>query len=677
MIVVTLAVSGSTFVLAQASRQAELEFKAAQHKQDVEGDLKGAIVAYEKIARGKDRALAAKAYLQIAECYRLMNDVNARKYYERVLTYTDQPQLMALAREGLSSLGDPRLASPKPANLAMGNIRRDWRVTSGGNIIGIDTLTGDVVTVERETGRITRLVAGRRTDSDLRRNASMYESPVLSPDLRSVAYTWRTPTNGGALNVTAVDGQAEARTLLKSDEQLVEPHALAWSADGRALLISVGRRNGSAVPEHWELAWLSVANGSLTTIHRLDTWRVEDSADDMALSPDGRFIAFAVRSERGRPSQSIFVIPVEGGAETEIAAARVATGSDANPRWTSDGSHLLFASTSTASSKILSVAMRNGRATGAPQTLRTEPGVVTLNGLTATGRLFYTVSADASTITVVDMASLGNHIAGTAMHVSERFAGRGPSWSRDGRFMAFKRPKADGAGFDLVVRDAATGRELTYSPSSLTMGDGKPQWRGASMLQPMADQRFLVTVEPNGLSETQSAHIMPLGPASTDWKTVYSMSSRRLIASEVATGTARELNVPPGSLSMLDVSPDGRFIAGVQVAGVIGEMRLVRAALDGSGNVVTRQRPLHDARALTWVRDGRSVLVAEPAGGSLWRILRVDPTSEQEAEFTGIEVSAQRVTGMSLNADGTRLAIGSRDVGNDVWTVDLPWSAKP
>ena len=49
-------------LLAQASRSAEVQFKAAQQKELVEGDLKGAIKDYEKIASGKDRALRREGY---------------------------------------------------------------------------------------------------------------------------------------------------------------------------------------------------------------------------------------------------------------------------------------------------------------------------------------------------------------------------------------------------------------------------------------------------------------------------------------------------------------------------------------------------------------------------------------------------------------------------------------
>jgi hypothetical protein len=71
-------------ILAQSSRTAEAEFKAAQHKEEVVGDFKGAIDQYKKIAQGKDRALAVKALLRMAALYQKQGDAEAQRVYERI-----------------------------------------------------------------------------------------------------------------------------------------------------------------------------------------------------------------------------------------------------------------------------------------------------------------------------------------------------------------------------------------------------------------------------------------------------------------------------------------------------------------------------------------------------------------------------------------------------------------
>ena len=80
-------------LLAQGSRTAEVQFKAAQHKEQVEGDLQGALEQYKKIAQGSDRRLAANALLRMGECYEKLGDTEARKIYERVVReFSDQAE---------------------------------------------------------------------------------------------------------------------------------------------------------------------------------------------------------------------------------------------------------------------------------------------------------------------------------------------------------------------------------------------------------------------------------------------------------------------------------------------------------------------------------------------------------------------------------------------------------
>ena len=103
VIAVTLA---SSLMLAQSSRTSEVEFKAAQHKEEVVGDFKGAIDQYKRIAQSKDRALAAKALLRMAALYQKLGDAEAQKTYERVVReFRDQPEAVAAASARLASTG--------------------------------------------------------------------------------------------------------------------------------------------------------------------------------------------------------------------------------------------------------------------------------------------------------------------------------------------------------------------------------------------------------------------------------------------------------------------------------------------------------------------------------------------------------------------------------------------
>src|SRR4030095_1541515 len=97
-----LAFTSGVLLMAQSSRSAEIQFKAAQQREVIEGDLKGAIKEYERLAKGKDRALAAQALLRMAECYQKLGSADARRTYERLVReFADQTQAVAIARSHL------------------------------------------------------------------------------------------------------------------------------------------------------------------------------------------------------------------------------------------------------------------------------------------------------------------------------------------------------------------------------------------------------------------------------------------------------------------------------------------------------------------------------------------------------------------------------------------------
>ena len=124
---VTVALAAARVPLAQAPRAIEAQLKAAQHKEEVEGDLKGAI-EQSRIVRSGDRALEARALIRMAECYRKLGDKESRTIYEQVVRqYSDQHEAVALARRRLN--GAPYAAPP----------RGDRAVWTGPNVATVRT----------------------------------------------------------------------------------------------------------------------------------------------------------------------------------------------------------------------------------------------------------------------------------------------------------------------------------------------------------------------------------------------------------------------------------------------------------------------------------------------------------------------------------------------------------
>ena len=82
--------------------RAEVALQAAIKKEAVDGDLKGAIEQYRKLAQGRDRAVAAKALVRMGECYEKLGDAESRKAFERVVReFADQKEAVEEARKHL------------------------------------------------------------------------------------------------------------------------------------------------------------------------------------------------------------------------------------------------------------------------------------------------------------------------------------------------------------------------------------------------------------------------------------------------------------------------------------------------------------------------------------------------------------------------------------------------
>ena len=97
-VALALVVAG-TLVVAQNARDPEVLFKAAQHTEEVQGNLKAAIAQYQLVVAAGNRALAAQALIRMAACYEKLGGGESRPLYERVVReFADQKDASAVAR---------------------------------------------------------------------------------------------------------------------------------------------------------------------------------------------------------------------------------------------------------------------------------------------------------------------------------------------------------------------------------------------------------------------------------------------------------------------------------------------------------------------------------------------------------------------------------------------------
>jgi tetratricopeptide (TPR) repeat protein len=105
-------------VLAPAQTPQEL-FQQGLVKERSEGKLDQAMQLYRRAAEsaGKDRALAAKALVQLAAGYEKLGNAESRKIYERVLRdYADQKEAATSARARLAPGNGPGSPGTEPVS---------------------------------------------------------------------------------------------------------------------------------------------------------------------------------------------------------------------------------------------------------------------------------------------------------------------------------------------------------------------------------------------------------------------------------------------------------------------------------------------------------------------------------------------------------------------------------
>src|SRR5215472_17285425 len=106
-VTVLAALLTASSAIAQKDDQAEVLMQAAHQKQLVEGQLEEAIQLYKRIVQDHsgNHAVAAKALLEMGQCYEKLGNTEARKAYEHVLRdYADQNEAAAQARARLAAL---------------------------------------------------------------------------------------------------------------------------------------------------------------------------------------------------------------------------------------------------------------------------------------------------------------------------------------------------------------------------------------------------------------------------------------------------------------------------------------------------------------------------------------------------------------------------------------------
>ena len=632
-------------------------FQQALVKEQAEGDLRGAIDLYEQIARdfADDAALAARALIQMGQCYERLGSQEARNAYRRVLErYPNELEWVEQARARLADLQRTAATGPEAGPPLAIRVREVWsgRYSQPVDFSGGPTPDGrGLVYVDWETGNLALRDLGTGESRQLTKGG--YDPGYalwaeVSPNGEEVAYTW-VDSAEMQLRVVEMSG-SDPRVLYTSGEV----YPLSWSRDGRSIVTAVLPQDAIET----RIVRIRLEDGFSSTVE-LNAYR---NVPEASYSPDDRFLAIEHPVEEDSSRFDIELLSMPDGERLPLVRHPA---DDRLVGWIPGTNVVLFTSDRSGNRDLFGIRVERDGGSGDPFPIRRGVGESTPMGFTEDGSLFYynyTLHYSKS-VASFDEATGRIDVAG-AKPLLGAYDNCRAAWSPDGdRLVLVTREDeagvTKGRGFAFRLRNLTTGAErvLTRDLNPATVGG--PQWvsDGQSVLvvakereednvQGWSEQPGLYRIDVRS-GEFERLFDFPMERPG-EWyfgigfvptpegDGIYYVHQGRLVLHRFADSHEVELYRDPElAPGIIDVSPDGsELVFGVNDSTHSRDFtdprvheggRLMIMGTDGDGvRALTRLRDSSDIIGAFFTSDAQHVLflLGEEAGPAVMRVNR-------------------------------------------------------
>jgi Tol biopolymer transport system component len=672
------------------------------------GEIKGAIQIFERIVRdfSSNRALTARALVQLGRWSDLLGEDQARKYYERVIReYADQKDVAAEARARLDALYRPAASAASPARrlviesrtrggLASARLTRDGR-----HVLTYSDKERAFELTEIGTSNVRRLT----TDGPTPVEAVVGGNPELSTDGRRLAAIVRplkpgSPVEPGrqteriGLRVFEVGGRGPGRVLAMWDEQALGGgfRPFAWAPSNDRIWLFGPRSDGSA-----QIASVTMS-GTLEVLKTL-AWR--DDAQLPSLSPDGRFLAYHDAASR-QSLPDLHIIATDGSGEHRVEHPA----EDSKPMFVPDGSGLVFESNRRGERDLWFLAIRDGRPTGQPRLVwRQVDPFGQVEGFSDTGSLFfYSSGNDRGTYTVPIDLNEGSIGEPMRLPMVNNETSTGAAFSPDGRYLASLR-----GATRFVLRDLTTEAEREIPLGAQFSTEVHADWcpRGDALVATgYAAGIGKVALRVN--VKDSSVQRLPFVPPIAYLPTLCTGDGQDIVflrttgnpwvvpgaIVRLSLVSGRETTIYQGAFAPVARSMDGSRVVFVAAdpKGRVGR-RLVTMSAEGGDVSADLMPPSISSQQLTvnsivWMPDGNRLLLNVRESGasydwtqwpqvpfSLWEVplMGAAPRRLGFLPFPKVEGSFLTPSGFSVHPDGKRLAyVSPEGFVQQTWAID-------
>jgi Tol biopolymer transport system component len=668
--VVLLLALGAGTALAQSGYDL---FQKALVKERAVGDVEEALRLYQRIVKefGGNHALAAKAQLRMGLLYdRLGRKADAQRAYQAVANqYADQTNEARQARAKIVVAAAPR------------NIKPAAKTTTGLTVRQVWTGVGEATAISRD-GRYLAYVGGGEgalsvrdlyTGEDRRLTVPDADRPIFSPDGKSIAYRCNKCANRSRdeIRLIALDGSAPRVLNVSYDGPVLFP--IEWSLDGKHILAGATSQNGNR-----QLVFVSVADGSAHVVMTLEELA---RYGGVALSPDGRYIAYAFAARKGSTERDIFLLSTDGGVEVPLVTQPA---DDRNPVWTPDGGGVLFLSTRAGSTGAWFLRVVDGKPQGSPELVKRDVGQIVPIGFTRNGSLYYKEESEMPELYTATLDPTSGTITGQPTTVTQRLVvQQGESWSPNGQYLAYSSRRSfqgETGTRIIVIRSVQTGEEYELAPAlrDFDLQDWSPDSRSLLVTGRDTNGRegaYRVDARTGDVALLAVTATTGFGYDTANWlgngKSIVfrrgEAAQRQIVERDLETGHETEWYRAPASLKLyyVEASADGRYLAfilrdpAVRIAGA--SLMVMTAAGEKPRKLDLRLKGSDEVDSiLGFTPDGRHVLFnsfdpkQKDRGYKYWRIAVEGGGDPQEIRLPmGRPVYIEQ---MSFHPDGRQIA---------------------
>jgi len=672
---------------------AEVALHAAIKTETVDGDLKGAIAQYLKLANGGHRGVAAKALVRLGQCYEKRGDAQAREAYDRVVRdFADQKETAAAAKARLAAL-NRKVSGPALVTRRVWSgpeVNTEGAPSWDGRYLSFtDRASSNIALRDLATGE-TRLLT---KNSDIRQYPS--GRSLISPDGKFAAFAWINGTLSCELRLIGTDGFGQR--VLHSDKSWSGLELGAWSPDGARIAAAITSKTETNGIEINQIALISARDGSVRILKGLGSRRPHPRG----FSPDGRFIVCDYSPREDAENRDIFLLAADGSLEVPLVQHPA---DDRLLGWAPDGSGILFASNRSGSWGAWFIPVENGKPKGLPELVKSDAGEVEPLGFTRSGSFYFGIESGGMDAYVASLDPTSSRLAAAPVRITSRLIGQNqhPLFSPDGKSLAyFSNRTAD--QWVLCLRSLETGDDREFSVPPDLQRLRNPRWAasGEAILVSGVDKQLLhlgfYRIDPR---TGETAGILSSNPEVETWRGHWTPDRKSMflaragdvaadknsivVVREMATGREREIYRPPSGadITNLALSPDGQELAltirSWNGNGFSDKLAVMPAQGEGAHELLSLNGHESVRRdGLVWTPDGRYLLFAKAIETSphafrleLWRVSPRDQESSKVGVLGADLAFGDGSSGLCIHPDGKTIAFHAGQRKPEVWLIE-------